>query len=201
MTKSSRLMEPTRQSDDKRLHQRPNANAVAGQSFPLFWVIFPLLLFICGGCQTFGTTIGAVVGSGHGISISANQDFLYSGNGEAHSNNRRGLDALLKKNYFAAHQFFQSTLDLYPNNPDATYYLGLTMIYEGKRDAGFDLLMQYKDALNIRIQQEVRWWANYCRKQTAFTPEKIHTVMNNARYEGYQREREDEWDRRNSLFD
>ncbi|MDC0336488.1 hypothetical protein OAN24_06320, partial [Pseudodesulfovibrio sp.] len=145
-----------------------------------------------------GGSVGAGVhtGSGQGVFLSSNYDFLYSGNGEAYSNNKRGLESLLAKDYFAAKEIFKGTLEKYPTNPDATYYLGLTLIYQNERDAGYSLLLQYRDPFKIRITQEVKWWAAYCQKKPELTAEKVHQVMNKARSEGYQRDQEEEWERR-----
>lgn len=161
--------------------------------------IIPVLIVLAlgmAGCRVAGGSVGVGTGSGVSVSFSNNGDFLYSGNGEAYSNNRRGLRELLNKDYFAAREIFKGTLEKYPTNPDATYYLGLALIYEGERDAGYGLLLQYRDPYRTPIQQEVRWWAAYCRKKPELTPEKIHQVMNKARTEGYQRDREQRWERR-----
>lgn len=158
-------------------------------------LVFTLLLALP-GCNMVGGSVGVGTGSGMGISFSSYGDFLYSGNGETYANNRRGLKELLNKDYFAAREIFKASLEMSPGNPDATYYLGLTFIYLDERAAGYSLLSQYRDPFKIRIAQEVHWWANYCSKKPDLTPEKIHRVMNNARTDGYQRDREEEWDRR-----
>ena len=143
-----------------------------------------------------GATVGVGTGSGHGIAMSAYGDFLYSGNGEAYGNNKRGLKMFLAKDFTAAREIFKGTLDKYPTNPDAIYYLGLTLIYQGERDTGYSLLLSYRDTYKNRIAQEVRWWAAYCQKKPELTAEKIHQVMNKARGEGYQQEIRDLQERR-----
>lgn len=160
--------------------------------------ILPLLIVLglLASCNTVGTTVGVGTGTGAGISFSTYGDFLYSGNSEAYGNNRRGLREFLNKDYFAAREIFKGTLDKYPTNPDAIYYLGLTLIYLEEREAGYGVLRQYRDPYKTRVQQEVLWWANYCEKKPELTAEKVHRTMNKARSEGYKRDRDEYWERR-----
>lgn len=180
--------------------------------------ILPLIfaLSILAGCNTIGVGIGGssggvyvgsdrvgggvAVGSGMAVAVNSYGDFLYSGNGEAYANNKVGLKALLDGNYVEARNVFEATLNKYPSNPDAVYYLGLTLIYLNERDAGYALLLQYSDPSKNRIAQEVKWWAAYCQKKPELTPKKIHEVMNRARGEGYQRQREEDWEDRRGLL-
>lgn len=156
--------------------------------------ILPVLLLVLSlaGCNLVGASVGAGYSSGMAVSFSSYNDFLYSGPGQAYSNNKKGLDQFLNKDYPAALQTFQATLQSYPGNPDAVYYLGLTRIFLGERDQGFATLRTYHDTLMIRITQEVVWWANYCAKRPEMTPEKIREVMNKARVEGYRQQIDDE---------
>jgi len=158
-------------------------------------LLFILLLPIS-ACNFVGGTIGVGTNSGVGIAFSAYGDFLYSGNGEAYANNKKGLNEFLAKDFTAARKTFENTLKKYSDNPDATYYLGLTQIYLGDREKGYVLLRSYRDSFNAPIVQNVRWWANYCQKKPELSPEKIHKVMNKARSEGFQRKQEYDWDRR-----
>jgi hypothetical protein len=139
---------------------------------------------------------GVASTSGMGISFSSYGDFLYSGPDAAFRSNREGLREYLDGNYAAAARLFRATLRDYPGNPDAVYYLGLSLISDGSRDTGFATLGQYRDPLRMRITQEVRWWADYCEKRPDMTPQDIRRTMNKARVEGYQREREEAWENR-----
>jgi len=143
-----------------------------------------------------GVTVGAATGSGMGVAFSSYGDFLYSGNGKAYSNNKKGLREFLDKNYIEAQKTFEKTLSDYPANPDAMYYLGLTLIFLDDRDAGYSLLIHYRDPFKTRVTQEVKWWANYCQKKPELTAEKIYHVMNKARGEGYKRDQEEYWEDR-----
>ena len=160
--------------------------------------ILPALLLVlaCAGCNLVGASVGAGSTSGMGVSFSSYGDFLYSGPGKAYANNKKGLLQFLDKDYPAARQTFEATLESYPGNPDAVYYLGLTKIFLGEREAGYGLLRSYRDPNNFRISQEVVWWANYCAKKPELTPEKIREVLNKARGEGYRQQIEDERFRR-----
>lgn len=146
---------------------------------------------------TGGTGVRVSTGAGIAVGVNSSGDFLYSGNGEAYATNKRGLREMLDKQYETARSTFEANLEKYPGNPDATYYLGLTLIYLGEREAGFARLLQYRDTFKIRITQEVKWWAEYCRKKPELTPEDIHRVLNKARNEGYIKDQEEYWgDRR-----
>lgn len=148
------------------------------------------------GTGTAGSRVRVSTGSGFAVAVNSHGDFLYSGNGEAYATNKKGLKELLAKEYKTAQVTFEENLVKYPANPDATYYLGLTLIYLNERDAGFARLLQYRDTYKIRITQEVKWWAEYCRKKPELTPEDIHRVMNKARGEGYQKDQEEYWEDR-----
>jgi len=153
------------------------------------WMLFPLILLLtCGGCMVSQATVGIGTTGGMGVSFSSYGDFLYSGPGPAYSNNKLGLRKLLDKDYTAAEEIFGNTLTQYPNNPDATYYLGLTLIYREKREAGFALMRQYRDPLRYRMTRAVQWWADYLEKKPELTPRKIHEIMNKNRVDAYNRD-------------
>lgn len=156
--------------------------------------ILPVLCLVlaCTGCNLVGASVGASSNSGMAVSFSSYGDFLYSGPSKAYASNKRGLTLFMNKDYPAAREAFEGTLKEYPGNPDATYYLGLTQIFLDQRDTGFDTLGKYHDPLNIRITQEVVWWAKYCAKRPQLTPEKIREVLNKGRGEGYRQQIEDE---------
>jgi len=180
------------------------------RSILLFFVILSILFAGCRmgtsvggrsggvsvGTSRAGTTVGIGTGTGFAVSYSSYGDFLYSGNNEAYANNKKGLKAFLAKDYPAAANIFQTTLAAYPDNPDATYYLGLTNIFLNEREKGYALLSNYRDSLNNRIASEVRWWAGYCRKKPELTAEKVYRTMNKARSEGYQRQQQEDWEDR-----
>lgn len=160
-------------------------------------LIIPLLFFVlltlpaCG--PNVGVGVGVGVGSGTtrvGMGISTQVDFLRGQNRGAVANNRRGLEEFRAEDYEAARRSFEYTLKNYPDDPDATYYLGLSLIYLGEREAGLDRLKQYEDD-KFRIQQNVRWWAGYCEKHPDMTPVEIHKAMKKARAEGHNRDREE----------
>ncbi|MEF2230500.1 MAG: tetratricopeptide repeat protein [Pseudodesulfovibrio sp.] len=161
--------------------------------------VFLLLLLACAGCNLVGASVGAGADSGMAVVFSSYNDFLYTGPGEAYSNNRKGLNEFLAGNYADARKTFTATLDEYPGNPDAVYYLGLTLIHQGERAEGFAMLQKYNDPFKFRITQEVRWWGDYCSKKPDLAPEKIRQVLNKARGEGYRRDIEDDWTRRGWL--
>ncbi len=143
-----------------------------------------------------GASVGAGTSSGMAVTFSSYNDFLYTGTAKAYANNKRGLEKFLAKEYAPARDIFQQTLNDYPANPDAVYYLGLSLIFLGQRDAGFASLRSYNDQNYFRITSEVRWWANYCAKKPDLTPEKIRETMNKARGEGYRRQIQEDWDNR-----
>lgn len=158
-------------------------------------MIIILLLLPLSACYMVGGTVGVGTNSGVGVAVSAYGDFIYSGPSEAYKTNQKGLDQFLAKNFPEARKTFESTLKKYPKNPDATYYLGLTLIYLDEREAGYNMLRQYSDPFNGPTVQNVKWWASYCQKRPELTAEKVHKVMNKARGEGFQRNQEFEWDR------
>lgn len=165
-------------------------------------LIIPLLYSCAGGHVTLGTGSGmAGVSARTGITIrfGLNGDYLYTANSAAYRNNKRGMRAFRDEDFIAARQLFQSTLDSYPNNSDATFYLGLTLIYLDKREEGFDLLTSYEDSYSNRIKQEVLWWADYCRNKPEMTAEKIHHTLSSNRAEAY-RETERFYNERRSDF-
>lgn len=156
---------------------------------PLLFCLFTLAA--CGSNVGFGVGVGTGGGNTRfGVGVSTTMDFLRRQNSGAISNNQRGLEEFRAKNYEAARESFEYTLKNYPDDPDATYYLGLTLVYLDDRAAGFAILKEYKDN-TPRIQQNVRWWAGYCEKKPKMTAEEIHTAMKKARAEGYNQDRQE----------
>lgn len=159
-------------------------------------IIIPLLLclFALAACgSNVGVGVGVGTGGGNtrfGVGVSTTMDFLRGQNSGAVANNKRGLEEFRAKDYEAARDSFEYTLKNYPDDPDATYFLGLSLIYLDDREAGFVRLKEYKDS-KVRIQQDVRWWAGYCEKKPSMTAEEIHTTMKKARAEGYNQDREE----------
>lgn len=159
-------------------------------------IIIPLLFYLfvlaaCGSNVGFGVGVGTGGGNTRfGVGVSTNMDFLRGQNSGAVANNRRGLEEFRAGKYEEARKSFEYTLKDYPDDPDATYYLGLSLIYLGEREKGLTLLKNYKDS-KIRIQQDVRWWAGYCEKNPKMTAEEIHKTMKKARAEGYNKDREE----------
>jgi len=157
------------------------------------------LVLILSACNNVGIGVGVGTGGGgntrFGVAVSTQLDFLRGANSGAQANNRRGLEEFQAKDYAAARKSFEYTLKEYPEDPDGTYFLGLTLIHLGEREAGFKLLKNYTDP-TFRIQQEVRWWAEYCEKRPEMTPEDIHRTMKKARADGHNRDlREEKEDR------
>ncbi|MBI9078633.1 MAG: tetratricopeptide repeat protein [Pseudodesulfovibrio sp.] len=151
-------------------------------------VLFLLFLLTSSGCMVSQTSVGIGTTGGMGVSFSSYGDFLYSGPGPAYSNNRLGLQKLLAKEYPSAQKVFEKTLEQYPDNPDATYYLGLTLIHQKKRKEGFAFLRKYHDPLQYRMTRAVQWWADYLEKKPELTPRKIQETMNKNRVDAYNRD-------------
>lgn len=146
-----------------------------------------LLLLTCSGCMVSQGSVGVGTRGGFGVVLSSYGDALFS-SGSSYENNRRGVQELAEENYTGAEKTFQATLDKDPTNPDAVYYMGLTLIYLDKRETGYALMKTYRDPLRYRVTQAVQWWANYLEKKPELSPKKIHEVMNKNRMEAYNRE-------------
>lgn len=152
------------------------------------------------GCLTYGAvgvgtnsgvSVGVGTASGMGVGFSSYGDFLHSGPDAAYRINREGLRAFLDGNYTAARSHFDTTLDQYPGNPDAVFYLGLTLMFLDERDQGFAVLATYREPFNTRVAQEVRWWTDYCRKRPDMTADTIRKTLVRARGEGLALERQE----------
>ncbi|WP_285905510.1 tetratricopeptide repeat protein [Pseudodesulfovibrio pelocollis] len=160
------------------------------------------------GCLSYGAVgvgtnsgvgVGVGTASGMGVSLSSYGDFLHSGPDAAYRINREGFRAFLDGDYPTARTHFDATLDQYPGNPDAVFYLGLTLMFLDELDQGFAVLATYREPFNTRITQEVRWWTGYCRKRPDMTPETIRKTLVRARAEGLARERQERWEDRRGL--
>jgi len=160
----------------------------------------PLLaaLALLAGCLAYGT-VGVGTTSGMGVALSSYGDFLHSGPDAAYRNNREGLRAFLDGDYATARASFDTTLEHYPGNPDAVFYLGLTLMFLDERDQGFAVLSAYREPLTTRVAQEVRWWTDYCRKRPDMTAETIRRTLVRARAEGLATERQERWERRRGI--
>jgi tetratricopeptide (TPR) repeat protein len=173
---------------------------------PALSVLLVLLLAGCVGSSlgvgvgvgTGGTGVGVGIGAGStsvgvgaggfGVSLNAYGDFLNNGPNEAYLNNKAGIKQLNDGNYEAARKIFTDTLEKYPDLPDSTYYLGLTLIYLDKRETGFGLLKTYREPLYYRATSAVQRMAAYLEKKPELTAEKIHKTMNRERREGFDRD-------------
>ncbi|QGY40704.1 hypothetical protein GM415_11405 [Pseudodesulfovibrio cashew] len=163
--------------------------------------LIPILLLIFSGLSTGCTTVGvgAGVGTGSGgILVSSRNDYLYPGS-RVYADNRKGLNLFLARKFEEANATFTTALKASPIDPDATFYLGLTRVYLGQRDAGLALLDKYQDP-KFRVQDEVRWWAGYCRKKPEMTPDDVKRAMVNARAEGFMRDQDEYWNRRRDFL-
>lgn len=188
--------------------KRPNSKGPMGQSMTLFLPFFIMAIFLLSSCTTIGFGLstgsrntrvgvyGSTGGAGIAVSKSAHGDFLYSDRGKVYSDNKRGFRFYLDGEYEKAKEVFEQALEKSGDNPDSVYYLGLTLIYLGDRDAGYDMLATYRDDVKVRTAQEVRWWTGYCRKRPELEPDKIRDVLNKARQNGYQQDLEEERERR-----
>ncbi|BDQ38985.1 hypothetical protein SYK_33450 [Pseudodesulfovibrio nedwellii] len=150
-----------------------------------------------GGGRT-GVGVGAQTGAG--VSFTSYKDFLPNGPSDIYASNKKAVIAMNDGDYNAASQTFEANLQTYPNHPDATYYLGLTRIYQGKREEGFTLLKSYRDPDNYRMTSEVQRSAAYLEEKPELTAQKIHEVMNKNRSDGYQREIRERMDLRPSRW-
>lgn len=179
------------------------------QTLPSFPIVLATLLasalFLSGcvtgvglGVGTSGTRVGVGIGTGStsvgvgaggfGASINSSGDFLNNGPNEAYLKNKAGIKQLNDENFDAARKIFTDTLGKYPDLPDSTYYLGLTLIYLGEREAGFGLLKTYRDQYYYRGTAAVQRMAAYLEKKPELTPEEIHKAMNRERRDGYDQD-------------
>lgn len=158
------------------------------------------------GVGTSGSRVGVGVGmgrgstsvgvgtAGFGLSLNSYGDFLNNGPNEAYTNNKAGIKQLLDGNYDRARQTFETTLAKYPEQPDATYYLGITLIYLDRRDEGFALLKSYREQYYFRGTSAVQRTAAFLEKKPELSALEIHRTMNRERVDGYKqdiRERQD----------
>jgi len=146
------------------------------------------------------TSVGLGAHTGAGVAFTAYKDFLPNGPNDIYVSNKKAVIAMSNGDYDTASNTFETNLQKYPNHPDATYYLGLTRIYQGKRDEGFALLKSYRDPDNYRMTSEVQRSAAYLEEKPELTAKKIHEVMNKNRSDGYQREMRERMDLRPSRW-
>ncbi|MGE4192691.1 MAG: tol-pal system YbgF family protein [Pseudodesulfovibrio sp.] len=191
---------------------------LAPLSVALLAALFLPALFLTGcvtgvgvGVGTSGTSVGVGIGGGRtsvgvgvsgglGASINSYGDFLNNGPNEAYLNNKAGIKQLDDGNFEAARTIFTDTLEKYPDLPDSTYYLGLTLIYLGEREAGFGLLKTYRDPYYYRGTSAVQRMAAYLEKKPELTPEEIHKAMNRERRDGYDRDAQERLEMRRETW-
>ncbi|WP_207264354.1 hypothetical protein [Desulfovibrio sp. Huiquan2017] len=146
------------------------------------------------GVGTGSTSVGVGVG-GFGIALNSSGDFLNNGPNEAYLNNKAGIKQLNDGNFEAARKIFTDTLEKYPDLPDSTYYLGLTLIYLDQRETGFGLLKTYREPLYYRATSAVQRMAAYLEKKPELTAEEIHKAMNRERRDGFNRDLDERLER------
>ncbi|WP_319542702.1 hypothetical protein [uncultured Pseudodesulfovibrio sp.] len=146
------------------------------------------------------TAVGVGAYTGTSVAFTSYKDFLPNGPTDIYTSNKNAVIAMNNGDYKTASQTFEANLQKYPNHPDATYYLGLTRIYQGRRNEGFALLKSYRDPDNYRMTNEVQSSAAYLEEKPELTPKKIHEVMNKNRSDGYEREMRERMDLRPSRW-
>lgn len=151
---------------------------------PTLLISILLMTFALSACTVSTAGVGVRRGAGFAM-VTIHNEFLYSGPGAAYQNNRQGLRLFKGGEYLKAANTFQRTLNDHPANPDAVYFLGLSLIGMEQRDQGFDTLDSFRDPWRYRITGEIRWWANYLRKRTHLTPREIFNTMKRIRAEAY----------------
>ncbi|MBG0790400.1 MAG: tetratricopeptide repeat protein [Desulfovibrionaceae bacterium] len=139
------------------------------------------------GGKTWPT--GTVTGKDPSLLVYKNE--LFNGPSDVRIRHRQALTALGKGDYAEAAAVFEATLQSHPAHPDATYYLGLTRIYQGQREAGFELLKSYRDPNHFRITTWVRKMAAFLEEKEDVTPKVVHRTLNHYRTDAYNQERND----------
>ena len=141
-----------------------------------------------GSVGSTGTMVGIGTSVGPGIAMSTYGDMLHNGPSCIRSNHKKALENLKNGDYITASAVFEDTLKQHPAHPDATYFLGLTRIYQGQREAGFALLKSYRDPDYYRMTTEVQRMAEYLEKKPDVPPKTVHETMNRYRADGYNRD-------------
>jgi len=168
--------------------------------------VFPILFLLAGFLAACNTTTGAggsvgstSTGAMVGIGISAGpdstlivyRDELFNGPSAVRISHRKALKALREGDYATAAALFEATLKNYPAHPDATYYLGLTRIYQSRREAGFKLLKSYRDPDHFRITKWVQKMAEFMEEKEDITSETVHRTLNRYRTDAFNQELRD----------
>jgi thioredoxin-like negative regulator of GroEL len=74
----------------------------------------------------------------------------------------------------------EEVLEKAPGDPQATLYLGLALVMQGKRDEGFDRLASYRHWQAMREQQVVADAARRLRGHPELSPEELVAEMERA---------------------
>lgn len=157
-------------------------------------ITIPVLLLALTACNTYSVGVG--VGSGRsGISVRTYGDTLYSSRGTAYASNREGLAALSAKDYVTAERLFRNTLKDHPGNPDAMFFLGLSLIGQEEREEGFATLKEFKDPHNFRVTQSVHQQLKHSEESPERSAELIIRDLTIARTDGYDKERREQRER------
>lgn len=185
-------------------HARACFSGPAMLSVILALFLLAVLLSACNttvgaGGRTGSTRVGGSVGStgsmvGIGTSIGPNPivvsygDRLFSGPSAVRVNHQSGVKALQNSDYDTAAAIFEETLKAYPTHSDATYYLGLTRIYQGQREIGFALLKSYREPDHYRMTTDVQRMAEFLEKKEDVPAKTVHQTLNRYRIDGYNRD-------------
>ncbi|MBG0790401.1 MAG: tetratricopeptide repeat protein [Desulfovibrionaceae bacterium] len=141
-----------------------------------------------GSVGSTGSVVGIGTGVGSGVAIATYRDLFLNGPSDARKAHRKAMEDLKNGHYDAAAAVFENTLQRYPAHPDATYFLGLTRIYQGRREDGYALLKSYKEPNFFRMTTEVQRTAAYLENKPELSADKIRETMNRNRNDGYNRD-------------
>lgn len=148
-----------------------------------------------GSVGSSGSVVG--IGTAVGPMVIAYQDQVFNGPSEARINHRDGIQAMQDGDYDTAAAIFEKTLETIPDHPDAVFYLGLTRIYQGRREEGFELLKSFHDPNYFRMTNSVQRMAEFMEPRTEVPAETVHDTMLRYRIDGYNNDLRETRDTRN----
>lgn len=141
-----------------------------------------------GSVGSSGTVVGIGTSIGPGVAVSTYADMFLNGPSAVRTAHRSAMERLKKGEYDAAASVFESTLAQYPDHPDATYFLGLTRIYQDRRDEGYALLKSYREPNFYRMTTEVQRTAGFLEKKPDLSADTVRETMNRNRRDGYNQD-------------
>ncbi len=157
-------------------------------------VLLLLSAVLASACATTRPGDQALAQGDHAQALALYREALAKEPGSVALRQRIGMAYFAMPDYAQAEASFLNVLEIAPSEPDAIFYLGLSRLGKGEREAGLDLLTTFrlpgKHARQKFVQEEITRLRNHPEVPAKEAIRSLRDALNKDRIEQSERERE-----------